>query len=220
MVAGVSMAIRIDPSAYRGVALRVAGLEDGRFHYEVKLLHRDPDLSVPLAEGEDVAAAEAQWREWVGFLGLPALVGRTASADVQVNIDWRRSRPARAGLPPPRQRDRRAQAALSEAAQSRGASHRSRRLLQSACPFSRIEIRSLTDSRLAPPAGADAFARRLGSRALTVEPEVFSAPGDFESQTGGSRRIARRPVVSAPAGLSSGGPPPARFVRRRPIRAG
>jgi Family of unknown function (DUF6101) len=85
--AGVSMAIRIDPNAYRGVALRVAGLEEGRFHYEVELLHRDPDLSVPLAEGEDAAAAEAQWREWVGFLGLPALVGRTASADVQVNIE-------------------------------------------------------------------------------------------------------------------------------------
>ena len=85
--AGISMTIRIDPSACRGVAFRVAGLEDGRFHYEVKLLHRDPDLSVPLAESEDAAAAEAQWREWVGFLGLPALVGRTASSDVQVNID-------------------------------------------------------------------------------------------------------------------------------------
>ena len=53
----------------------------------MKLLHRDPDLSVALAESEDMAAAEAQWREWVGFLGLPALVGRTGSSDVQVNID-------------------------------------------------------------------------------------------------------------------------------------
>ncbi len=41
---------------------------------------------MPLADGDDAAAAEGQWREWVGFLGLPALVGRTASADVQVNI--------------------------------------------------------------------------------------------------------------------------------------
>jgi Family of unknown function (DUF6101) len=87
VVARVSMAIRIEPSAYRGVVFRVVGLEDGRFHYEVKLLHRDPDLSVALAESEDMAAAEAQWREWVGFLGLPALVGRTGSSDVQVNID-------------------------------------------------------------------------------------------------------------------------------------
>jgi len=86
-VAGVRMAIRVVSSAYRGVALQITRLEEGRFHYEVRLLHRDPDLSVPLAEGEDKAVAEAQWREWVGFLGLPALVGRTASADVQVNID-------------------------------------------------------------------------------------------------------------------------------------
>jgi len=88
-VAGVQMAIRVLSSAYRGVALRITRLEleEGRFHYEVKLLHRDPDLSVPLAEGEDKAAVEAQWREWVRFLGLPALAGRTATADMQVNID-------------------------------------------------------------------------------------------------------------------------------------
>ncbi len=86
-VAGVQMAIRVLSSAYRGVALRITKLEEGRFHYEVKLLHRDPDLSVPLAEGEDKAAVEAQWREWVRVLGLPALVGRTATADMQVNID-------------------------------------------------------------------------------------------------------------------------------------
>ncbi len=86
-VAGVSMAIRVALNAYRGVVLRIAGFTEGRFRYEVKLLHRDPDLSVPLAEGEDEAAVEAQWREWVGFLGLPAFLGRTASADHQVNID-------------------------------------------------------------------------------------------------------------------------------------
>ena len=86
-VAGVSMAIRIASSAYRGVTLRVKGLRDGRFHYEVKLLHRDPDLSVSLAEGENRAEIESEWREWVGFLRLPALVGRTEAADVEVNID-------------------------------------------------------------------------------------------------------------------------------------
>ena len=87
VVAGVSMTIRLDLSAYRGVALRIAGLDDGRFRYEVKLLHRDADLCVRLAEDEDEFAARAQWREWVGFLGLPAFVGRTASAEVQVNVD-------------------------------------------------------------------------------------------------------------------------------------
>ena len=77
VVAGVSMAIRVDPSAYRGVALRITGLVDGRFHYEVRLAHRDPDLSVPLGEGGDLVAIEAQWRGWVAFLRLPALAGRT-----------------------------------------------------------------------------------------------------------------------------------------------
>lgn len=86
-VAGVRMAVRVVSSAYRGVALRIARVEEGQFHYEVKLLHRDPDLSVTLTEGEDKAGVEAQWRDWVSFLGLPALVGRTASADVQVNVE-------------------------------------------------------------------------------------------------------------------------------------
>jgi uncharacterized protein DUF6101 len=85
-VAGVSMAIRVESRAYRGVALRIIGLEDGRFHYEVKLAHRDPDLSVPLGEGEDFAAIEAQWRAWVAFLSLPALAGRTESSDTPVSL--------------------------------------------------------------------------------------------------------------------------------------
>jgi hypothetical protein len=86
-VAGIPMAVRVVLSTYRGVTLRIAGMQHGRFHYEVMLLHRDPDLSVRLAEGEDEVAVEAQWREWVRLLGLPAFVGRTASADIQVNID-------------------------------------------------------------------------------------------------------------------------------------
>jgi hypothetical protein len=86
-VAGVAMAIRVLSSAYRGVALRVTGLHEGRFRYEARLLHRDPDLSVPLAEGEDQETIETQWREWVRFLRLPALVGRTGTGDVEVNLD-------------------------------------------------------------------------------------------------------------------------------------
>jgi Family of unknown function (DUF6101) len=86
-VAGVSMSIRIAARTFRGVTLRVTGLSDGCFRYEVSLLHPDPDLSVRLAEGEDQMAVEAQWREWVGFLRLPALVGRVDGCDVAVNID-------------------------------------------------------------------------------------------------------------------------------------
>jgi hypothetical protein len=85
-VAGVPMAIRIACRSYRGVALRIVGLDDGRFRYEVRLAHRDPDLSVPLAQGDDLAAVEAEWRAWVAFLRLPALAGRSESADAAVNL--------------------------------------------------------------------------------------------------------------------------------------
>ena len=86
-VAGVPMSIRVASRAYSGVALRIKGLDGGRFHYEVRLAHRDPDLSVLLNEGGDLAAIERQWRAWVAFLGLPALAGRTESADTPVNLD-------------------------------------------------------------------------------------------------------------------------------------
>ncbi len=85
-VSGVTMAIRIESCAYRGVALRITALEEGRFRYEVRLAHRDPDLSVPLGEGEDLASMEAQWREWVAFLRLPALAGRSEATDALVNL--------------------------------------------------------------------------------------------------------------------------------------
>ena len=86
-VRGVAMTIRVASSAYRGVALRIVGLDDGRFHYEVRLAHADPDLSVSLAEGHDQRAVETEWRRWVRFLRTPALVGRVHGKDVEVNID-------------------------------------------------------------------------------------------------------------------------------------
>ncbi len=53
----------------------------------MKLAHRDPDLAVSLAEGHDQGAIEAEWRAWVRFLRLPALVGRAQGSDVEVNTD-------------------------------------------------------------------------------------------------------------------------------------
>jgi hypothetical protein len=86
-VAGVAMAVRVASTAYRGVSLRVSSLQDGRFRYEARLLHRDPDLSVPLAEGNDQETIAAAWREWVRLLRLPALVGRSETGDAEVNLD-------------------------------------------------------------------------------------------------------------------------------------
>lgn len=103
VVGGVSMAIWLEPPAYRGVALRITGLVEGRFHYEVKLAHRDPDLSVTLGEGEDLAAIEAQWRGWIAFLRLPALAGRSESGDTPI---WVGGAELRCGTPHARRRGR------------------------------------------------------------------------------------------------------------------
>ncbi len=75
-VAGVFMRINLAPRAYRGVLLRLASLDDSGFHYEVHLLHRDPDLSVRLAETGDQAEAEDAWRCWARVFNLPTLVER------------------------------------------------------------------------------------------------------------------------------------------------
>ena len=75
-VAGVFMHIAMTPNAYRGVVLRLSALRDGIFHYEIRLAHRDPDLSVTLHEANDDSEITAEWRLWARFLGLPTLVER------------------------------------------------------------------------------------------------------------------------------------------------
>ena len=75
-VAGVFMHIAMTPNAYRGVVLRLSAMRDNVFHYEIRLAHRDPDLSVTLHEANDDSEIRAEWRLWARFLGLPALVER------------------------------------------------------------------------------------------------------------------------------------------------
>ena len=75
-VAGVFMHIAMTPNAYRGVVLRLNALRDNVFHYEIRLAHRDPDLSVTLHEANDDSEIQAEWRLWAKFLGLPTLVER------------------------------------------------------------------------------------------------------------------------------------------------
>jgi hypothetical protein len=103
IVARVTMTIRVPAIAYRGVALRLTtGLSGGGVRCEVRLAHRDPDLSVLLAEGDDQAAIEARWRAWVGFFGLPALVERIDAGALEASLEVvenepRRPRPRRGG---------------------------------------------------------------------------------------------------------------------------
>jgi hypothetical protein len=75
-VAGVFMHIAMTPNAYRGVVLRLSAMRDNVFHYEIRLAHRDPDLSVTLQEADDDSEIQADWRLWAKFLGVPALVER------------------------------------------------------------------------------------------------------------------------------------------------
>jgi len=75
-VGGVRMNISVAANAYRGVVLRLRGLESERFAYEVELRHTDPDLCVTLLEADDDDEIQAEWRLWARYLGLPTLVER------------------------------------------------------------------------------------------------------------------------------------------------
>jgi hypothetical protein len=86
-VAGVAMTIRVPSITYRGVALRLARLAGDRVRCEVRLEHRDPGLSVLLAEGEDQALIEGRWRDWVAFFRLPALVERIDAATQATSLE-------------------------------------------------------------------------------------------------------------------------------------
>ena len=79
-VAGIFMRILLTPSAYRGILLRLASLDDAGFHYEIHLAHHDPDLDVLLGQCDDEAEAHAEWNLWSRFLELPTLVERVEGA--------------------------------------------------------------------------------------------------------------------------------------------
>jgi hypothetical protein len=70
-VAGVAMTIRVRAAAHRGVTLNLVDHADGGVRREARLAHRDPDLSVLLADDEDETVVEALWRDWASFFGLP-----------------------------------------------------------------------------------------------------------------------------------------------------
>ena len=75
-VGGVFMRIDVEPSAYRGVALCLTHFDDEGFHYEVRLVHADPDLNIPLESCVDAALATARWKRWARFFAAPKLVER------------------------------------------------------------------------------------------------------------------------------------------------
>jgi Family of unknown function (DUF6101) len=100
-VGGVFMHIALAPNAYSGIVLRLSGHSDGAFRYEVRLAHRDPDLSVTLLEADDDCEAQAEWRLWARYLRLPTLVER---GDGRAESDSPRLGAVTIGLPGPRRR--------------------------------------------------------------------------------------------------------------------
>jgi hypothetical protein len=79
-VADVAMTITLPAQTFEGVSLRLRERE-GVFAFEIALVHRDGDFTVPLARLAESPAAEALWRDWTGFFGLPALIERRLGAD-------------------------------------------------------------------------------------------------------------------------------------------
>jgi hypothetical protein len=69
---GIDMKIGVPMGSYRGVALSLSS--DNPALWQVTLVHRDADLSVPLASTQDDVDVIADWRSWSKFFTLPALI--------------------------------------------------------------------------------------------------------------------------------------------------
>jgi len=59
-------------ASYRGVAVTIAG-GPGEPLFRLSLAHEEPEHTVPLAAGSDVAAVAREWQAWAKALSLPLL---------------------------------------------------------------------------------------------------------------------------------------------------
>src|SRR4051794_29040052 len=72
-VAGIAMRVRVPLASYRGVRLWLAAEAEGGSLHTIELLHRDPDLSVPLFQTTDTGVLAAERDSWAKSLSLPLL---------------------------------------------------------------------------------------------------------------------------------------------------
>jgi hypothetical protein len=86
---GIPMAMRLPMAAFEGVAVRLVadrigadGDVDGDGLAVVELMHRDPQLSLPLSVAADLTEVAADWKAWARVLGLPMLL-------VEADGSWR-----------------------------------------------------------------------------------------------------------------------------------
>ena len=72
---GIAATLDVPVSAYRGVAVRMfTEGEEGNLRVVIELMHRDPDLSLPLMIAGEPEEAAADWIAWGKALNLPLLV--------------------------------------------------------------------------------------------------------------------------------------------------
>lgn len=71
---GMAMRIALPISAYLGVAVRPLSDGAGGVRLALQLEHRDPALSLELAEASDTRTLVAEWRLWSDVLALPLLI--------------------------------------------------------------------------------------------------------------------------------------------------
>ena len=97
---GIAMRLSVPMSAYQGVCVAVRATDDGGAVYELRLDHRDPELSVTLAEAREERDIWADWRSCAGYFNLPALVERNDGPELWTALKGaeshdRRSKPRR-----------------------------------------------------------------------------------------------------------------------------
>jgi hypothetical protein len=97
---GPTMQAAVPLSAYRGVAVRMESAGDnGEVSTFIELLHRDPALTLTLAESAVPEDLAADWQAWGRTLGLPLLVvgqdGSVGEPLARFGLETARSKPRR-----------------------------------------------------------------------------------------------------------------------------
>jgi hypothetical protein len=96
---GIDMRIGVPMGSYRGVALSLS--KDDPALWQVTLVHRDPDLSIPLTVTPDDVDVIADWRSWSQFFMLPALL-ETEPGQFLASLETRPARATSASAKPRR----------------------------------------------------------------------------------------------------------------------
>jgi hypothetical protein len=76
--AGGENASPVPVESYAGVVLAREERPSGAF-FSVRLVHRDPQLSVTLRAASNRGASIDAWRQWAAYCAMPALIERGAS---------------------------------------------------------------------------------------------------------------------------------------------